>query len=423
MTSLFTKFTFLMYTVCLQTTIYIVCGVLSTIYLLFAWFKGYFHKAKERDIPPSCLRDPALGWHRFVKLKSVKLHYVEAGDSDNPLVIMIHGAPDFWFTWRKQIPSLASNYWVVAVDLRGCGDSDIPRMRTQYTVDIIAEDIVHLIGSLGREHAHLVCAGVGGQVGWHLVQRYPDLVSKMVLVHSPHPYIVHQHIHSLWKNYLKLWYLFFLQLPLLPEYAALLNDSDVIDRILKPLIRTKAVSEQEIEAYKFTFSRREDWTGALHHLRQIRVSAGGADEGTPEVVTVPILLIMGDADPILPLDTAYRSAEYVERIRIKPVGGPGYHAHVSHAEQLNRDIDDFLTVRRRQEVAASSSSSSSSHDGSESPSSSSFSRSVLGAGLSAVTSTYGRLSGAIETTRGNVYGIVHSSLKTAEQTLQLDHLY
>lgn len=422
MSSLFTKFTFLMYTVCLQAAMYLAVGVLSTIYLMVAWFKGYFHRAKERDIPPPCLRDPALGWHRFVKLKNVKLHYVEAGDSSNPLVVLIHGAPDFWFTWRKQIPSLANNYWVVAVDLRGCGDSDTPSLRTQYTIDIITEDIVHLIGSLGRDSAHLVCAGVGGQVGWRMVQRYPGLVSKMVLVHSPHPYIVQQQIHSLWSNYLKLWYLFFLKLPLLPEYAALLNDNDLIDKILKPLIRTKAVSEQEIEAYKFTFSRREDWTGALHHLRQIRVTAGGADEGPPEVVTVPVLLIMGDADPILPLETAYRSAEYVARIRIKPVGGTGYHAHVSHAEKVNQDIDDFLTVRRRLGLGGSSSSSSSSSDGSESPSPS-FSRSVLGAGISAVTSTYGRLSGAFETTRGNVYGIVHSSLKTAEQTFQLDHMY
>ncbi|ROT62305.1 putative epoxide hydrolase 4 [Penaeus vannamei] len=231
MSSLFTKFTFLMYTVCLQAAIYLAVGVLSTIYLMVAWFKGYFHRAKERDIPPPCLRDPALGWHRFVKLKNVKLHYVEAGDSSNPLVVLIHGAPDFWFTWRKQIPSLANNYWVVAVDLRGCGDSDTPSLRTQYTIDIITEDIVHLIGSLG----------VGGQVGWRMVQRYPGLVSKMVLVHSPHPYIVQQQIHSLWK------------------YAALLNDNDLIDKILKPLIRTKAVSEQEIEAYKFTFSRRGCW--------------------------------------------------------------------------------------------------------------------------------------------------------------------
>ncbi|XP_069977595.1 epoxide hydrolase 4 isoform X1 [Penaeus vannamei] len=389
-------------------------GGVIAMYLLWAWFRGAFRRSQTRDAPPACLLDPNLGIHRFIKLQNLKLHYVEAGSPQGPLVLMIHGAPDFWFTWRKQIPAFANDFWVIAVDLRGCGDSDVPRWRSKYGTSVVAEDIINLIRILGRKNAHLLCAGIGGQIGWHLAYHYPEFVSKMVLIHSPHPYVIRQQVRSSWASYLRIWYLFFLRLPILPEIAAHVNDSALIDKMFQPLLKNKSVTEEEIEAYKFIFSRREDWIGPLHHLRQISVSRISTSEALPGVITKPTLLVMGDDDSLLPLDTAYKSAEYVERISIKPLPGTGYSAHVSHAASLNQIIGEFLREMPWRPLSLLE------------PSQPSLVGRVMGAGLAVMSNTYNRTTEALEMTRalqGGLYEVAQASLKVAESSLGLGDMY
>ncbi|XP_042239026.1 epoxide hydrolase 4-like isoform X2 [Homarus americanus] len=359
-----------------EWTLAVVYGVLMLGKLVWAWSRGALHPPFVRVVPPQCLHDPLLGRHKFIKLQNMKLHYVEAGSPFNPLLVMIHGAPDFWFTWRRQIPALSHDYWVVAVDMRGCGDSDTPRLRTQYTTALLADDVAHLIRLLGQTSAHLMCAGVGGQVGWHMCYHYPQLVSKMVLIHCPHPYVIRHMVNTLWMNYYKSWYLWFVRLPFLPEMAAQVNDVGLVDRLFSSLVKNKTITEEELEAYKFTFSRREDWTGPLHHLRQLDLRRPREDEPSPDVITKPILLIMGDSDHLLPIDTAYRSAEYVERITIKPIPGGVYLSHLSHASQVNQMVGEFLREMPWRPLSPL-----------ETPQSSSLVGRVMGASLAAVTST------------------------------------
>ncbi|XP_037775166.1 epoxide hydrolase 4-like [Penaeus monodon] len=402
------------YTRWMENLLALLYGGLVTMYLLWAWFRGAFRQPRTRDIPPACLVDPHLGIHRFIKLQNLKLHFVEAGSPQGPLVLMIHGAPDFWFTWRKQIPTLANDFWVIAVDLRGCGDSDTPSLRTKYSPSIVAEDIVHLIRILGRKNAHLLCAGTGGQIGWHLAYHCPELVSKMVLIHSPHPYVIRQQVRSSWTNYLRIWYMFFLRLPVLPEIVAQANDSGLIDKMFQPLLKNKSVTEEEIEAYKFIFSRREDWIGPLHHLRQLNVNRVSNIEAQPGVITKPTLLVMGDSDPVLPLDTAYKSAEYVERISIKPLPGTGYSAHVSHAASLNQMIGEFLREMPWRPLSLLE------------PSQPSLVGRVMGASLAVMSNTYSRTTEALERTRalqGGLYGMAQDSLKAAGSSLGLGDMY
>lgn len=389
----------------LEWTLTAVFGWLVAFRLAWAWVKGDLRESGVRDVPSHCLHDPALGRHKFIKIQSLKLHYVEAGNPENPLVVMIHGAPDFWFTWRRQIPALSHDYWVVAVDLRGCGDSDGPRLRTKYTTPHLAEDIAHLIRALGSRTAHLVCAGLGGLVGWYMCYHYPHLVSKMVLIHSPHPYVIRQHFHSLWMNYYKAWYLFFVRLPVLPEVVAHLDDVCMVDSLLAPLVKNKAITDEEVEAYKFNFSRREDWTGPLHHLRQLDLRGVRETEPLPDVVTKPTLLFMGDADPLLPLDTAYRSA------------GLGYLAHVSRALQVNQVIGEFLRELPWRPLSPLKSTTSAP---------SSLVGRVMGASLAAVSSTVNKTTEALEMTRslpGGFMTAAQASLKVAESKLGLDNFY
>ncbi|XP_071521988.1 uncharacterized protein [Panulirus ornatus] len=521
----------------LEWTLTAVFGLLVGFRLAWAWVKGDLRESGVRDVPSSCLHDPALGRHKFIKLQSLKLHYVEAGNPVNPLVVMIHGAPDFWFTWRRQIPALSHDYWVVAVDLRGCGDSDGPSLRTKYTTRHLAEDIAHLIRALGT--SVFLSRGIdlrrregereGRKVGalllrfpFHLMppppqqltnssssrgastiilnnsstttssstssnrylffvrlpvlttssstssnrylffvrlpvlttssssstsssNRYLFFVRLPVLTTSSStssnrylffvrlPVLTTSSSSSTSSSNRYLFfvrlpvlttsstssnrYLFFVRLPVLPEVVAQLDDVCMVDSLLAPLVKNKAITDEEVEAYKFNFSRREDWTGPLHHLRQLDLRGVRETEPLPDVVTKPTLLLMGDADPLLPLDTAYRSAEYVERVTIKPLPGLGYLAHVSRAPQVNQVIGEFLRELPWRPLSPLKSTTSAP---------SSLVGRVMGASLAAVSSTVNKTTEALEMTRslpGGFMTAAQASLKVAESKLGLDNFY
>ncbi|XP_076031408.1 epoxide hydrolase 4-like isoform X2 [Oratosquilla oratoria] len=394
---------------CLEWTLtwFFGCGVF--LYMAWIWLMGRLKiRLRVRNTPPPCLLDESLGQHRFIKLQNIRLHYVESGCREGPLVLLLHGVPDFWYTWRKQLPELEAQYWVVAVDLRGCGDSDKPMLRTQYSVQVIADDITQLISALGRTKAHLVCMGVSGSVGWHLAYTRPHLLNKLVLIQAPHPFVIRQYAHSSLTLYIKAWYLLFVRLPIFPELSALF--CGLSDILLRPLIKAKIFHEEDVEAYRYNFSWREDWTGSFNHLRQLDLSAVWEDERQPDVIATPTLLIMGDSDPLLPLDTAYRSAEYVERITIRAVRG-GRSPHIEKSAQVNQVIGEYLREMPWRPL---------------SPVSSSLMGKVMGAGLAAVSKT----TDMVDTARqlpGGLVGIATATLsntfKMAENKLGLDLVY
>ncbi|XP_063587084.1 uncharacterized protein LOC134764394 [Penaeus indicus] len=158
----------------------------------------------------------------------------------------------------------------------------------------------------------------------------------------------------------------------------------------------------------------EDWIGPLHHLRQFNVSRVSNIEAQPGVITKPTLLVMGDGDPLLPLDTAYKSAEYVERISIKSLPGTGYSAHVSHAASLNQMIGGFLREMPWRPLSLLE------------PSQPSLVGRVMGASLAVMSNTYSRTTEALEMTsvlQGGLYGMAQASLKVAGSSLGLGDIH
>jgi len=123
--------------------------------------------------------------HGFAQSGDVKIHYVTAGEG--PLLIMIHGFPDYWYTWRKQIPELAKNFKVVAIDQRGYNKSDKPDGVQNYTLALLAQDIQNVIKHFGREKAVLIGHDWGGYVAWTCAMRYPKMVDRLVILNAPHP--------------------------------------------------------------------------------------------------------------------------------------------------------------------------------------------------------------------------------------------
>jgi epoxide hydrolase 4 len=151
----------------------------------------------------------------YAEVGDVRLHYVEAGDG--PLLVLLHGFPEFWFSWRLQIaPLAAAGFRVVAPDLRGYNLSSRPDGVEAYGADKLAGDVRGLIRELGADSALLVGHDWGGTVAWATAMNHPEVVNRLAILNAAHPRRLNQGLRNP-NQLLKLWYFFFFQLPALPE--------------------------------------------------------------------------------------------------------------------------------------------------------------------------------------------------------------
>ena len=125
--------------------------------------------------------------HHYAENDGVKLHYVASGPVDAPLVVMVHGFPDFWYTWRSQIEAIHDSFRVVAVDLRGYNRSDKPVGAENYSLSILTNDVVAIIESTGRQRATVVGHDWGGAIAWSVAMNAPDSVENLIILNLPHP--------------------------------------------------------------------------------------------------------------------------------------------------------------------------------------------------------------------------------------------
>lgn len=125
------------------------------------------------------------GTHGFAQSGDLKIHYVTKGEG--PLVIMIHGFPDYWYTWRNQIPALAEKFQVVAIDQRGFNESDQPVGVENYTLDKLVGDVKNVIQHFKREQAIIVGHDWGGMVAWQFAMTHPEMTERLIILNLPHP--------------------------------------------------------------------------------------------------------------------------------------------------------------------------------------------------------------------------------------------
>lgn len=135
--------------------------------------------------PWGLLHSEELGMHGYLQSDGVKLHYVTVGEG--PLVVMIHGFPDYWYTWRHQMPALARHFQVVAYDQRGYNESDKPEGVANYTVEKLVGDLREVVRHFDREKAIIVGHDWGGMVAWSFAMAHPEMTDRLVILNLPHP--------------------------------------------------------------------------------------------------------------------------------------------------------------------------------------------------------------------------------------------
>ncbi|NOT60790.1 MAG: alpha/beta hydrolase [Acidobacteria bacterium] len=124
--------------------------------------------------------------HGYADSNGVKIHYAALGAKDAPLIVMIHGFPDFWYSWREQMVPLSKTHRVVAIDQRGYNLSDKPKGIESYDMRLLAADVAAVIKHHGRQKAIVVGHDWGGAVAWTVAMYMPQMVEKLIILNLPH---------------------------------------------------------------------------------------------------------------------------------------------------------------------------------------------------------------------------------------------
>jgi epoxide hydrolase 4 len=182
--------------------------------------------------------------HAMIKTNGVNLHVVQVGPENGPLAILLHGFPEYWRGWKNQLDPLAeAGYWVIAPDQRGYNLSDKPKGVNAYQVSTLAADVVGLIDVLGREKAYLVGHDWGAAVAWEVAIRYPQRLEKLAILNVPHPDVMQKFLLSNMHQVRKSWYIFFFQIPGLPEWTMSRNNYANMRRMMKGSGKVKIIGK------------------------------------------------------------------------------------------------------------------------------------------------------------------------------------
>jgi len=251
---------------------------------------------------------------RTILTNGVRLHAVEAGPADGPLVLLLHGFPEFWYGWHRQIaPLAAAGFRVVVPDQRGYGLSDKPKGIRAYNLDDLALDVVGLIDALGRETAHVAAHDWGGAVGWWLAMKHAARLDKLAVVNIPHPTVMERALRRSGKQRKKSSYMFWFQLPWLPEYALRRNGHGLLARTLRRTSRPGTFSDEDLAVYRTAWARPGALTGMLNWYRAA-LRALPAKPASPRN-PLPTLMLWGTKDIVLGPELVAPSLELCDQGR------------------------------------------------------------------------------------------------------------
>lgn len=285
--------------------------------------------------------------HETIVANDIRMHYVTAGTG--PLVLLLHGFPQFWYTWRKQIPELAKQFQVVAPDLRGYGDTEKPPTIEQYQSHYLVEDVAALIKALGHEKAHFVGHDWGGSVAWKTAMHKPEMVDRLAVLNCPHPHIMAQALRSNLQQLRKSWYFFFFQIPYLPEIAFKIQTKKTLENLFRgSAVKKEAFTDEDIDQYTEALHKPGALTAAFNYYRAAFREAGKKrqDETILQKISAPSLLIWGEKDIALGKELTYGMEPlFSGPFRIEYLPEASHWVNEEQPEKVNQLLIEFLTSK------------------------------------------------------------------------------
>jgi len=276
----------------------------------------------------------------YADLGDVRLHYVEAGEG--PLVVLLHGFPEFWFSWRFQIPALAAaGFRVVAPDMRGYNLSSRPSKMAAYDTDRLAADVRGLIRALGAERALVAGHDWGAAVAWITAMNYPEVVERLAILNVPHPHRMLQGLRTP-RQLAKSWYILAFQVPWLPERAARLRRWWVFRTAFEEA-RPGAFTSEDIERYIEAWSQPGAATAMLNYYRAALRQSRRRAAARIRPVEAPTLVIWGQRDRHLGAELAEPEPADVPNLeRVVRLPEASHWVHQDEPERVSELLVEFF---------------------------------------------------------------------------------
>ena len=277
--------------------------------------------------------------HSDITTNGVKLHYVTQGEG--PLMLMLHGFPEFWYSWRHQIPEFAKEYKVVALDLRGYNDSDRPPDLAAYGISELINDVRGVIQGLGYKSCVLVAHDWGGAIAWSFANTYSEMVDRLIVTNMPHPAKLAEGLRHP-QQLLRSLYIFFFQVPLIPEIIFQFSNYQAIETVfVGQAINKSAFTEADIAAYKNAVAKPGALTAMLNYYRNV---FQGLINQEWRVIEIPTLMIWGEKDIAFSKELTFGMEAYVKDFRIRYIPDCSHWVQEEQPQLVNQYMQEFLQL-------------------------------------------------------------------------------
>lgn len=260
----------------------------------------------------------------YLSANGLRFHVVTEGRGE--LVLLLHGFPEYWYSWHKIIPKLAPFFKVAAPDMRGYGKTDKPKSVAEYHYKVLTKDIASIIESLGYKKAHVCGHDWGGGVAWEFAKLYPDIINKLVVLNCPPPARLLRKIFTSWKQFRMSWYIFFFQLPWLPEWYLHRDVKQLFVKMMRGwAIKKDAITDEMIAHYAEMFSQPSAFTGPVNYYRAAFRALTDKLFCTLPIYDQETLIIWGENDRALSKELTFELHPFFrKKLEIK------YIPHCSH---------------------------------------------------------------------------------------------
>lgn len=279
---------------------------------------------------------------RNVAVNGLDLHTIVAGPPDGPLVVLLHGFAECWYTWRKQIrPLVDAGFRVVVPDQRGYNLSDKPRGIHHYRLEALSADVVELIRALEGETAIVVGNDWGGVVAWHLAMHHPEVVDKLIVMNAPHPATYLREIRSNPAQQRKSWYVGFFQLPIVPEELIGHDPVESARRFFRHgAINQEAFSSFDIHVMATALAQPGALTGMINWYRAVVRDPSSLENLRP--IDRPTLLIWAEDDAALGRSLTYGLEPWISNLKIHYIPHCGHWVQNEAPDEVNAELIAFM---------------------------------------------------------------------------------
>lgn len=279
--------------------------------------------------------------HHYLQINGIRFHIARAGQGKK-LLLLLHGFPEFWWSWRHQIAAFADRYTVVAPDLRGYNETQKPAWG--YELDVLVQDVIEIIRALGFERAYVAGHDWGGMLAWSLAIARPQWVERLIALNMPHPARFAEELRRNPLQQRRSWYIGLFQIPGLAEAALRARHGEAFRRMFRATPADRAVFDDEtIRQYQQAIARPGALTAALNYYRAlVMVGPRGLFRGTGMRVAAPTLLIWGAQDIAFAPEVIQGAERFVPDLRVHTIPNASHWVQQVAPAEVNAAMARFL---------------------------------------------------------------------------------